>query len=149
MCDDVLYMRLALDEAGRAVVCGEVPVGAIVVRENEVIARAFNQRESDRDPLAHAELLVIAQAARRIGSWRLLDCSLYVTLEPCAMCAGALVNARVTRLIFGAVDRKAGFCGSLDDIVRDSRLNHQVEVRSGVLAGECSKLLKEFFAARR
>ena len=124
-------------------------MGAVVVVGGELIARAFNRREIDRDPLAHAEILAIRQAARTLGSWRLIGCSLYVTLEPCAMCAGALVNSRVETLVFGAEDPKAGFCGSLGDLVREPRLNHRLEVRSGVLEEESRQLLKSFFTRLR
>ena len=124
-------------------------MGAVVVVGGELIARAFNRREIDSDPLAHAEILAIRQAARTLGSWRLIGCSLYVTLEPCAMCAGALVNSRVETLVFGAEDPKAGFCGSLGDLVREPRLNHRLEVRSGVLEEESRQLLKSFFTRLR
>lgn len=146
---DTHWMREAIAEARRGASEGEVPVGAVVVKGDEVVARAHNRRESDQDPLAHAELLAIAEAARRVGSWRLEGASLYVTLEPCAMCAGALVNSRVERLVFGALDPKAGFCGSLGDLVRDARLNHRLSVTGGVLEEECGGLLREFFAALR
>ncbi len=142
-------MRTALAEAGAAAALGEVPVGAVVVREGEVVGRGHNRREIDQDPLAHAELLAIREAARRLGSWRLVGCTMYVTLEPCAMCAGALVNSRVERLVFGARDPKAGYCGSLGDLVRDPRLNHRLEVVGGVLAEECGRLLSSFFEELR
>ena len=147
--DDQRWMRLALAEAERAREIGEVPIGAVVARDDEVVGRGHNRRECDSDPLAHAELLAIAEAAQAIGDWRLTGCSLYVTLGPCAMCAGALVNSRIDRLIFGARDPKAGFCGSLGDLVRDSRLNHRLEVEEGVLADECGGLLREFFESLR
>ena len=146
---DERFMAEALAEAERAAALGEVPVGAVIVRGQEVVGRGHNRRESDQDPLAHAELLAIAQAARRLGSWRLNGCWIYVTLEPCAMCAGALVVARIERLVYGAADPKAGFCGSLGDLVRDPRLNRRLEVVSGVLAEECGGLLRGFFAALR
>jgi tRNA(adenine34) deaminase len=146
---DSYWMGEALAEARRAAAIGEVPVGAVVVAGESVAGRGHNRRESDRDPLAHAELLAIAEAARTIGGWRLEGCTIYVTLEPCAMCAGALVNSRVERLVFGAPDPKAGFCGSLGDLVRDRRLNHRLEVTSGVLAIECGELLSGFFAGLR
>jgi tRNA(adenine34) deaminase len=142
-------MAVALDEARTAAAEDEVPVGAVVVRGDEVLARAHNQREADDDPTAHAEILAIREAARRLGSWRLDGCELIVTLEPCFMCAGALVNARVSRLVFGATDPKAGAVGSLADVVRDPRLNHRMEVTAGVRAAECGDLLRAFFAARR
>lgn len=142
-------MARAIAEAEAALRLGEVPVGAVVVREGRVIGRGFNRREADQDPLAHAELLAIAEAAREIGGWRLTGCTLFVTLEPCAMCAGALVNSRVERLVFGAADPKAGYCGSLGDLASDPRLNHRLEVERGVLADECGRLLRGFFAALR
>ncbi|MCM2269200.1 MAG: tRNA adenosine(34) deaminase TadA [Thermoanaerobaculia bacterium] len=143
-------MGVALDEARRAARAGEVPVGAVVVSAaGELLAAAHNRRESDRDPLAHAEVLAIREAARRTGSWRLEGATLYVTLEPCAMCAGALVLARVARLVYGAADAKAGYCGSLGDLVRDPRLNHRLEVVSGLLAEASGELLRSFFAGLR
>ncbi len=143
-------MEAALDEARAAAAAGEVPVGAVVVSAGgELLARAHNRRERDGDPLAHAELLAIRQAARAVGGWRLIGSTLYVTLEPCAMCAGALVLARVGRLVYGAADPKAGWCGSLGDLVRDPRLNHRLEVSGGVLAGASAELLKGFFAGLR
>ncbi len=147
--DDRDFMDIALTEASEAARLGEVPVGALVVRDGEVLGRAHNRREVDRDPLAHAELLALRQAARAVGGWRLVGCTLYVTLEPCAMCAGALVNSRIERLVFGASDPKAGFCGSLGDLVRDPRLNHRLEVVSGVEAEASAELLKEFFRRLR
>lgn len=143
-------MRRALDEARCAAALGEVPVGALVVSASgELVGRGFNRRERDQDPTAHAEILAIREAAQRTGSWRLEGTTLYVTLEPCAMCAGAMVLARVGRLVYGAADPKAGFCGSLGDLVRDPRLNHRLEVASGVLAAECGALLSGFFAGLR
>ena len=147
--DDERWMREAVDEARRAAARGEVPVGAVVVAEGGVLARGRNRRERYGDPLGHAEIVALRRAARAMGDWRLSGTTLYVTLEPCAMCAGALVNARVDRLVFGAVDPKAGFCGSLGDLVRDPRLNHRLEVRSGVLADEAGALLQEFFSRLR
>ncbi len=142
-------MRAALEQARRCLEWGDVPVGAVVARGDEVVSAAGNQRERLQDPTAHAEILALREAAARIGSWRLDGCRLYVTLEPCAMCAGALVLARVSGLVFGASDPKAGFAGSLGDLVRDERLNHRLEVVSGVLAEEAGDLLREFFAGRR
>ncbi len=147
--DDEAWMRQALVEASRAAALGDVPVGAVMVRAGEVVGRGHNRREADADPLAHAELLAIRQAAHRQGGWRLVGCTLYVTLEPCAMCAGALVNSRVDRLVYGASDPKAGYCGTLGNVVEDPRLNHQLEVRSGVLAEECGALLTKFFQKLR
>jgi tRNA(adenine34) deaminase len=146
--DDRL-MRVALEEARAAGAEGDVPVGAVVARGDEVVGRAGNARERERDPTAHAEILALRQAARALGSWHLEGCTLYATLEPCAMCAGALVLARIDRLVLGAPDPKAGFAGSLGDIVRDGRLNHEVEVTVGVLAEECGEVLRAFFAERR
>jgi tRNA(adenine34) deaminase len=143
--DDETWMRRALAAAERAAGLGEVPVGAVIVRAGEMMAEAYNRRETDADPLAHAELLAIRRAARRIGGWRLTGCTMYVTLEPCAMCAGALVNARVERLVYGAADPKAGYCGTLGDLTRDPRLNHRLEVVGGVLAEESAELLRRFF----
>ncbi|MEW6059543.1 MAG: tRNA adenosine(34) deaminase TadA [Actinomycetota bacterium] len=142
-------MRLALQEAREAASFGDVPVGAVMARGGEVIARAGNARERSQDPTAHAEIVVMRASAGRLGTWHLEGCAVYVTLEPCAMCAGALVLARVDRLVFGAADPKAGFAGSLGDLVRDPRLNHAVQVESGVLAEECGELLCEFFNDRR
>ncbi|MEU7000307.1 tRNA adenosine(34) deaminase TadA [Nonomuraea sp. NPDC046570] len=143
-------MRLALAEAGRAAGRGEVPVGAVVLgASGEVLAAAGNDREASADPTAHAEVLALRQAARDLGGWRLSGCTLVVTLEPCTMCAGAAVLARVDRIVYGAVDEKGGAVGSLWDVVRDRRLNHRPEVIMGVLAGECSAVLKEFFGTRR
>ena len=142
-------MRLALEEARRSEGWGDVPIGAVVARGEEVLARAGNQRERRGDPTAHAEILALREAAERVGSWRLEGCSLLVTLEPCAMCAGAAVLARLDRLVFGVPDPKAGFAGSLGDLVRDPRLNHRVDVSEGVLAEEAGALLRGFFASRR
>ncbi|HEX6332474.1 MAG TPA: tRNA adenosine(34) deaminase TadA, partial [Actinomycetota bacterium] len=139
--DDEALMRVALAEAERAAGWGDVPIGAAVARGEEVLGKAGNARERDRDPTAHAEILALREASAALGSWRLEGCSIYVTLEPCAMCAGAMVLARVDRLVFGATDPKAGFAGSLGDLVRDPRLNHRVEVVSGVLEAESGELL--------
>lgn len=146
---DQKWMNLALDEAVKAGLLGEVPVGAVVVCGGEVVAQSSNRRETLQDPVAHAEVLALKQAAEALGSWRLNDCSIYVTLEPCAMCAGAIVNSRIARLVFGARDSKAGFCGSLGDLVSDERLNHRVEVRQGVCSEESSALLRAFFRKLR
>ena len=143
-------MRRALDEARAADAAGDVPVGAIVVDEaGSVIGRGHNQREAAHDPTAHAEVLAIRAAARLRRSWRLDGCTLVVTLEPCTMCAGASVLARLSRVVYGALDPKAGAVGSLWDVVRDRRLNHRPEVVAGVLAGECEQLLSEWFEQRR
>ena len=142
-------MRLALEEARAAAAGGDVPVGAVIVRGDEVLARQGNAREREQDPTAHAEILALRQASSAIGSWHLEGCAVVVTLEPCAMCAGAIVLARLDRLVFGASDPKAGFAGSLGDLVRDGRLNHEVDVTVGVLAEECGEILRSFFAERR
>ena len=146
---DERMMTIALEEARGASSWGDVPIGAVVTKDEEVLARAGNAREREQDPTAHAEVLALREAAKRLSTWRLEGCTLYVTLEPCAMCAGALVLARVDRLVFGAKDDKAGFAGSLGDLVRDPRLNHAVEVEPGVLAEECGAMLREFFRKRR
>jgi tRNA(adenine34) deaminase len=143
-------MRLALDQARMASMHGDVPVGAVIIDQaGSVLAAAANEREIRHDPTAHAELLALRAASRRLRSWRLTGLTLVVTLEPCTMCAGALVLARVARLVFGAFDEKAGAVSSLFDVVRDPRLNHRVEVRGGVLEVECGALLKDFFASRK
>jgi tRNA(adenine34) deaminase len=142
-------MRAALDEAARAEARGEVPVGAVVVRAGEVVAAGHNLTHTLNDPSAHAEMVAIRRAAQATGHWRLLDCTLYVTLEPCAMCSGAIVLARIPRLVFGAWDPKAGMCGSLENLVQDRRLNHRVELVGGVLEEQCGEVLRAFFRARR
>ena len=147
--DDESFMAEALKEARIAAEEGEVPVGAVIVHEGRVIARAHNQRETLNDPTAHAEMIALTQASATLGRWRLTDTTVYVTLEPCTMCAGALVLARVGRLVFAAPDPKAGACGSLYDIVTDPRLNHRVAVTEGVLRAEASELLQTFFRERR
>jgi tRNA(adenine34) deaminase len=146
---DERFMAAAIDEARRCLEWGDVPVGAVVVRGEEVLSAAGNQRERLADPTAHAELVGIREASRVAGSWRLSGCTVYVSLEPCAMCAGAMVLARVDRLVYGADDPKAGFAGSLGDLVRDPRLNHRLDVTGGILADEAGELLREFFAGRR
>ena len=143
------FMAIAIEEAKQALAEGEVPVGACIVMDREVIARAHNMREGYSDSTAHAEMLVIREASSRLGRWRLSDCTLYVTLEPCAMCAGAMVNARLGHLVYGVTDPKAGSAGSVYDIVRSPALNHQVVVEGGILKEECSELLKRFFASLR
>jgi tRNA(adenine34) deaminase len=142
-------MRLAMREAERALEHDDVPIGAVVVHESEVIATGRNERELRQDPTAHAELLALRQAAERLGSWRVLESVLYVTLEPCAMCAGAIVLARVPRVVFGAWDQKAGAAGSVLDVLAEPQLNHRPEVSGGLLAPECGALLSSFFARRR
>jgi tRNA(adenine34) deaminase len=146
---DEHFMGLALREAERALEHDDVPVGAVVVRDGELVGAGHNERELRGDPTAHAEILALRDAARITGSWRLLECVLYVTLEPCAMCAGAIVLARVPRVIFAAADPKAGAAGSVLDVLREPRLNHQPEVSSGLLSGAASELLRTFFATRR
>lgn len=147
--DDAALMRLALDQAQRCLEHGDVPIGAVVSKDGEVLAAAGNERELEADPTAHAEILALRAASAALGSWRLEGCTLTVTLEPCAMCAGAAVLARVDRVVFGAADPKAGFVGSLGDLVRDERLNHRASVTGGVLAEECGALLRTFFRDRR
>lgn len=146
---DAEFMRLAMEEARAAVTHHDVPIGAVVAVAGQVVARGHNRREADGDPTAHAEMVTIRDAARALGSWRLDGATLYVTLEPCTMCAGAMVLARLPRLVFAATDPKAGATGSLYDIVDDPRLNHRVEVTSGVLAAEAGDLLRTFFRDRR
>ena len=146
---DEKFMSEALERARQAAENGEVPVGAVVVRDGEIIAEGFNRRETWQDPTAHAELIAVRQAAEAIGSWRLCECTVYVTLEPCAMCAGMLVNSRVERVVFGARDPKGGALRSLFALAEDPRLNHRIEVREGVMARECGQILTEFFRAIR
>ncbi len=147
--DDERYMRIALEQAVAAAAADEAPVGAVIVSDGRVLAAARNEREALRDPTAHAEMIAITQAASALENWRLENCTLYVTLEPCPMCAGALVNARVGRVVYGCTDPKAGALETLFTIGRDSRLNHRFEVVGGVLGEECAAVLKSFFAARR
>jgi tRNA(adenine34) deaminase len=146
---DERYMRLALDAAQIAEENGDVPIGAVIVHQDRIIGRAWNQREQLQDPTAHAEIIALTQAAAALESWRLHGGTIYVTLEPCPMCAGALVLARLDRLVYGCPDPKTGACGSLYDIVRDGRLNHRLEVTPGVLAEDCARLLQDFFRRRR
>ena len=146
---DEHFMRLALREAERALEHDDVPIGAVLVRDGELLAAGRNERELLQDPTAHAEIIAIREAARALGSWRLLDCVLYVTLEPCAMCAGAIVLARVPRVVFGASDPKAGAAGSVLDVLAEPRLNHRPEVSSGLLSAESAALLQGFFGSRR
>jgi len=146
---DERFMQLALTEARAAPDHDDVPIGAVIVRDGAVIARAHNQRELLKDPTAHAEMIALTQASAALGGWRLTECAMFVTLEPCVMCAGALVLARMGRLVYGATDPKAGACVSLYRIPEDERLNHRIPVVGGVLAGECGELLKEFFRSRR
>ena len=150
---DVAFMRLAIEQARAAQEHDDVPIGAVVVRDTAdgpvVVAARHNERELTGDPTAHAEVLALRDASQAVGHWRLLDCTLYVTLEPCVMCAGALVNSRIGRIVYGATDPKAGAVASLYEVCADVRLNHRPPVEAGVLADECGRLLKDFFAARR
>jgi tRNA(adenine34) deaminase len=139
------YMREALEEAAKAEALGEVPIGAVIVKDGRVIGRGHNLVETTKDPTAHAEINAIRQAAQTLGGWRLLGCEMYVTIEPCNMCAGALVWSRIDKLFYGARDPKAGACGSLHNIVKDERLNHNLEVEEGLMAEECSLIVKNFF----
>ena len=143
--NDLVFMRLALEQAQKAAVQGEVPIGALLVRDNQVLAQAHNFRETWQDPTAHAEMVAIREAATQSGSWRLTGTTLYVTLEPCAMCIGAIILARIPRLVFGALDPKAGACGSVLNVPAERRLNHRVDVTGGVLEQESQELLQTFF----
>ena len=147
--DHERWMRAALEVAQGCATSGDVPVGAAIVKGDDFLATGGNRREADQDPTAHAEIVAIRAAARAVGSWRLDGCTLYVTLEPCAMCAGAMVLARLDRVVFGAADPKAGFAGSLGNLLQDPRLNHRPELTGGVLADECGDLLRTFFRERR
>jgi tRNA(adenine34) deaminase len=146
---DIEFMTAALEEARRGVLEGEVPVGAVVVLNDEVIVAAHNRPIALRDPTAHAEILALRAAGLAAGSYRLVDAIIYVTIEPCVMCIGAMVNARIARLVFGARDEKAGAVGSVYDIGRDGRLNHRLEIQSGVMESECAEVMREFFRQRR
>ena len=149
--DAQAWMRLALQEAGIAKSIGEVPIGCVIVHDpsNAVVGRGHNRRQIDHDPTAHAEIIALRQAGQCIGHWRLLDCTLYVTLEPCPMCAGAMVNARIPRLVYGCDDPKAGAARSLFRLCDDARLNHRLDISGGVLADECAEILREFFKEQR
>jgi len=149
MNDHEHYMRIALNEARMAADSGEVPVGAVIEHGGKIIAAAGNEREEQKDPTAHAEMIAIREAAKQLGGWRLSGCTVYVTIEPCPMCAGAIYQARIERLVYGAADDKAGAAGTLMDITRDPRLNHRTEVTAGVLENECAEVLREFFSGRR
>ncbi|WP_026908502.1 tRNA adenosine(34) deaminase TadA [Paucisalibacillus globulus] len=146
---DEHYMQLAIEQAKKALEKDEVPIGAIIVHQDEVIASGFNVREKSQETLSHAELIAIQQANKRIGSWRLEDCTLYVTLEPCPMCAGAIVQSRIKRVVYGATDPKAGCAGTLMNLLDQKQFNHQADVTSGVMEQECSELLSNFFKALR
>ncbi len=147
--NDEYYMRMAIEAAKVAEENGDVPIGAVIVKDGKIIGRAYNQREQLQDPTAHAEIIALTQAAAAVENWHLDGCTIYVTLEPCPMCAGALVLARLDRLVYGCDDPKTGAVKSLYNIVTDDRLNHRLEVTSGVLADECAKLLQDFFKGRR
>ena len=147
--DDAVYMRQALDQARNAWALGEVPVGAVVVKDGEVVATGFNQPIGTHDPTAHAEIMALRAAASILGNYRLPGCELFVTLEPCAMCSGAMMHARLARVVYGASDPKTGACGSIVNLFEQERLNHHTELVGGVLADECGALLREFFAERR
>ncbi|GEN89364.1 tRNA adenosine(34) deaminase TadA [Oceanobacillus sojae] len=146
---DELYMAAAIQEARRAWILNEVPIGAVIVKDGEIIGKGFNLRESIQTTLTHAELLAIQEANQAVGSWRLEDCTLYVTLEPCPMCAGAIVQSRIKRVVYGASDPKAGCAGTLMNLLKEPRFNHQVDVASGVLEQQCSMILKNFFKELR
>jgi len=146
---DIHFMRLALEEANLAFIEGEVPVGAVLVKDSKIIAKAHNRRETSKDPIGHAEILVLRSGTNVNDSWRLGDATLYVTKEPCIMCAGAMLNARLGRLVYGCKDKKGGAVDSLYNLLSDKRLNHQVEVISGVLEDECAEILRLFFKSRR
>lgn len=147
--NDEDYMREALVLARQAAAAGEVPVGAVVVRGGEIVGRGFNRPISGHDPTAHAEIMALRDAARALGNYRLIDCRLYVTLEPCAMCAGAIMHARIATVIYGASDPKTGVCGSVIDLFAEGRLNHHTRIVGGILADDAAQLLQQFFAARR
>ena len=147
--EDRVFMRLALEQAAQSAARGEVPIGAVLVHDGTILAQSHNYREAWQDPTAHAEMIVIREAAQALGRWRLIDTTLVVTLEPCAMCLGAIILARIPRLVFGARDPKAGACGSVLDFAADERLNHRVEVIGGVLEEESQRLLTQFFKSLR
>ncbi|MNS07824.1 tRNA-specific adenosine deaminase [compost metagenome] len=149
MFTDEYWMQEAITEALKAEAIGEVPIGAIVVRDQEIIGRGYNLRETTYDPTAHAEIIAIREASNHLGSWRLLECRLYVTLEPCPMCAGAIVQARIPHVLYGTTDPKAGCAGTLMNLLQESRFNHQTEVTTGILQTECSSLLTQFFRQLR
>lgn len=147
--EDQAWMTEAIAEARKAEQIGEVPIGAVIVRNNEIIGRGYNLRETNLDPTAHAEMVAIRDATERIGAWRLLDCTLYVTLEPCPMCAGAIVQSRVKRVVYGTTDPKAGCAGTLMNLLQEPRFNHETELTSGILQEECASLLTQFFRRLR
>lgn len=146
---DEYFMEQAIVQAKKAREIGEVPIGAVIVKDGNIIARGFNKRETDKNPLAHAEILAIDNASKLLDSWRLMGTTLYVTIEPCAMCAGAIVNARIDRVVIGSMDRKMGACGSVVNLVENEKFNHRVELECGVLEQECSNIVKDFFKELR
>ncbi|MGO4890603.1 tRNA adenosine(34) deaminase TadA [Anaerobacillus sp. MEB173] len=146
---DTYFMSKAIEEANKAGAKGEVPIGALIVKDGEVIAKGYNLRETNRKAAAHAEMIAIEEACQRLESWRLHDCTLYVTLEPCPMCAGAIVQSRMDRVVFGAIDPKAGCAGTLMNLLQEERFNHQSEVVSGILGSECGDMLRQFFRELR
>ncbi|MCM3631558.1 tRNA adenosine(34) deaminase TadA [Paenibacillus glycanilyticus] len=143
--EDQAWMQLAIEEAKKAEQIGEVPIGAILVKDGEIVGRGYNLRETNHDPTAHAEMVAIREACERLGAWRLLDCTLYVTLEPCPMCAGAIVQSRVKRVVYGTGDPKAGCAGTLMNLLQEPRFNHETELTTGILQSECAELLTNFF----
>lgn len=143
------FMMAAIEEAGKAAAIGEVPIGAVIVRNGEIVGRGYNLRETQKDPTLHAEMIAIREASEKLGGWRLIGCTLYVTLEPCPMCAGAIVQSRIEQVVYGARDPKAGCAGTLMNLLEEPRFNHQVPVKEGVLAEECAQLLKDFFRGLR
>lgn len=149
MSDKEKYMKQAIKQAEKAYENLEVPVGAVIVKDNKIIARAYNQKESKNDTTNHAEILAIKKASKKLNSWRLLDCEMYVTLEPCSMCAGALIQSRIKKIYIGAMDKKTGACGSVLNLLEDYKFNHKVEVETGVMQNECENILKEFFKKLR
>ncbi|MTI48750.1 MAG: tRNA adenosine(34) deaminase TadA [Firmicutes bacterium] len=146
---DEYFMKIALNEAYKAYDIDEVPIGAVIVKENKIIGSGFNIRESSKDPTTHAEMIAIRQASKNIGGWRLIGCTLYVTIEPCPMCAGAIINSRIDRVVVGAKDPKMGSCGSIIDITQNEKFNHQAQVQWGVLEEECSSIMTDFFRKLR
>lgn len=146
---DNFFMNKALDEAYEAYKLDEVPIGAVIVKDGKIIGRGYNRKEVSLDTTNHAEIMAIKEASKNLKNWRLTDCTMYVTVEPCPMCAGAIVNSRITELVIGTMDPKGGACGSLYNIVEDDRLNHRVEVRRGILEEECSNIMKDFFKKLR
>jgi tRNA(adenine34) deaminase len=147
--DDLVFMRIALEQAAQSAAIGEVPIGAVLVHHGTIVAQSHNHRETWQDPTAHAEMIVIRESAKMLGRWRLIDTTLFVTLEPCAMCLGAIILARIPRLVFGATDPKAGACGSVLDFASNPRLNHRVDVVGGILAEDSQRMLTQFFKAIR